>query len=297
MNNLIISRSGNNSLHNNWLNGKYQNFDLIITYFNEDEPSTIKEIKDSKKIVGPKWGGLFDYISKNKSILDQYDYFCFPDDDLSFDSDTISNYFDILKILDADLAQPSLDKESFFSYPITLHHPCFARKTNYVELMIPTFSRKFLKEVYKQWEGVNTGWGMDCDWYYQLKSLNFNDPYIIDAIQVTHTRPVGLANSGSATGSSPWDEFKAFKKNKGVAHYKVKNFSFLNKDLEEIPKMTVFLQLSDKWILKKRLGKVNKLDNNAFGKLINSLNILSIIPTYIKGLINVLKSIYLDFKT
>jgi len=297
MNNLIISRSGNNSLHNNWLKGKYQNFDLVITYFSEDEPNTIKEIKDSKKIVGPKWGGLFDYISKNKSILDQYDYFCFPDDDLSFDSDTISNYFDILKMLDADLAQPSLDKQSFFSYPITLHHPCFARKTNYVELMIPTFSKRFLKEVYKQWEGVNTGWGMDCDWYYQLKSFKFNDPFIIDAVQVTHTRPVGLANSGSATGSSPWDEFKIFKKNKGIVHYKVKNFSFLNKDLERISKMNVFLKLSYKWILKKRLGKVNKLDNNAFGKLINSLSITSIIPTYTKGLINVLKSIYLDFKT
>jgi len=64
------------------------------------------------------------------------------------------------------------------------------RKTTFVELMVPVFSKQFMPRAIETFglSASGTGFGLDVLWPALLK---YEDIYIFDDVQVRHTRPVG----------------------------------------------------------------------------------------------------------
>lgn len=209
--NLVIVRAGDTSLHPGWTRDVAdRDWDLVVSYFGDD-PACYRAT-DERRIddKGLKFGGLHALLQRETFWLD-YDYILLPDDDLSWDQDAISLLFAEMRAAGFLLAQPALAWGSYFSLPITLHHPSFrVRVTDFVEIMVPCFRRDFLVQCLPTFTANLSGWGLSSLWPSMLPP---GKPLcgIVDSVQVTHTRAVGGPSYGPlrAAGVSAKTERRA----------------------------------------------------------------------------------------
>ena len=217
--NLIVVRAGPTSLHPSWLLPvELRNWDIVVNYFGDD-PDQFRNDGilriDSK---GTKWPEIFALFNGGMIDWEDYDFIWFPDDDLAFHGLTANRLFDICREKMLDLAQPSLSKASYFSHLITLHNSSFSlRKTNFVEVMAPCFSRQLLRYCLDTFTESISGWGLDLVWPHRALQMGGHCA-VIDEIQITHTRPVGGPTYAALTNSgiSPMMEFDRTLKRHGI---------------------------------------------------------------------------------
>lgn len=189
--NLVIVRAGKSSLHPNWLNGP-RNWDLIVSTY---DPTA--EFSEGDGVLvdlspGYKWRGLHATITRLKPLIDGYERIWLPDDDIATDAMTINSLFDLHRRFDLELSQPSLTANSYYTHEITMNHPgFFLRFTNFVEVMVPMFSKRLFDLVLPDFASSDSGWGFDNTW--QLLT-EFPRVAIFDCLSVHHTRPLGGAN-------------------------------------------------------------------------------------------------------
>lgn len=192
--NLVIVRAGDESLHEQWLNGEEErNWDLIVNYFGDDPTryrrDDVRRI-DSKSV---KWPALHDLIQELGSEVTAYDRVWFPDDDLRMTKNQMNSFFEIVEEYDLSLAQPALTPDSHIGHLITLHNLSFhLRFTNFIEIMAPCFSREFLLTALPTFTENLSGWGLDILW--PSKISDWKKIAIIDTVKVCHTRPIGGPN-------------------------------------------------------------------------------------------------------
>ena len=87
------------------------------------------------------------------------------------------------------MAQPAL-RMSYFSWKHTLRDRyCRLRYTNFVEMMMPCFSREALEKVLFTFDENETGWGTEAHWP-RLLHAGPKDMAIVDEIGVVHARPI-----------------------------------------------------------------------------------------------------------
>lgn len=190
--NCVISAVGKNSVHHNWINKDYKQFDLhLIVYDN-----SLKRYKDDTDNIsqakGYKLKLIYDYIQK-KRILDEYDYFFFPDDDILIDYNGITTLFSTMWEYNLAIAQPALI-HSYYSYPHTLKQEnSQLRYTNFIEMMTPCFSQDALKRLLFTFNENSSGWGADYHWGELVNYKNYNMA-IIDSTTAVHTRPIQSQN-------------------------------------------------------------------------------------------------------
>lgn len=180
--NLIISAVGDESLHENWIDG---NFDTCLIYYGDKEPPINSKYSIEDK--GPKYHLIKKAIENNSFFL-EYENIWLPDDDVLIKSKDVEKLFTFMDDFQLQLAQPSI--VGYYSLRITLCHPTNKlRFTNYVENMCPCFSSDALKKCYMTFDENKSGWGYDSLWD---KILNYpkRGIAIIDDIIATHTRPV-----------------------------------------------------------------------------------------------------------
>ena len=93
--NVVISRNGNNSLHQHWLSNDYanRNWDLILLFYDRKAFENFHTSEGVSKfyIEGGKWTSIYKFFFNNK--LEEYNYYWFPDDDLEIDSISINKLF------------------------------------------------------------------------------------------------------------------------------------------------------------------------------------------------------------
>jgi len=207
--NLVVARVGENSLHRAWLQNAVPNFDMVLLFYGKNIPQAWAEDGlETHHIPGSKWEGITVFL-EHTSNWRSYDRVFFPDDDLLFDAWSLNKFFDLSEQLGADLSQPALDCQSFYSHPITLKSPSFiARFTNFVEIMCPCLSRRFLEVAKPLMAESKSGWGLDFYWPLLLERLQMSPPVIIDEVAITHTRPVGSAGNGCDANHSPIQDLK-----------------------------------------------------------------------------------------
>jgi hypothetical protein len=184
----IISAVGKTSLHRNWIN-KYPAFDTHLIVYDD---SYEKFKHDTAFIVqdkGSKFNLVNNYLNANKKVLNQYDYFYIPDDDIDIDSLNIHKLFNYMKEYKLAIAQPAINN-SYYSYPHTHRRPnSILRYTNFVEVMQPCFSAEALKKVLFTFNENKSGWGIDFRWGELVNYSQFNMAIIDDVISL-HTRSV-----------------------------------------------------------------------------------------------------------
>jgi len=187
---LVVVRVGDGSLHPTWTQGE-RNFDLVVDYYG-DTPGrwdgTADLVVENK---GSKWKGLHALLRANPGLLDGYDAVWFPDDDIATDAATISELFELHANLGLGISQPSLTTDSYFTHLTTLTHPgLLLRVTNFVEVMVPVFSRAALEACLPTFAESESGYGLDLVWQGILPGLGLESG-IFDCVSVRHTRPLG----------------------------------------------------------------------------------------------------------
>lgn len=190
--NLVFARVGGLSLHRNWLlePKASRNWDLQLSTYDEQ----LQGLDDGDLALsidtGTKWDSVCRYLRTNPDLLDRYDYIMFPDDDLLFEPNGLSNLFKIMASHDLDIGQPSLLPSSHISYPVTAHCPGFVlRYTNYVEPMCPIIRTDYLRTLLPILARWPTGWGQDDIWTMMMAKPAYRAAFI-DASPILHTRPL-----------------------------------------------------------------------------------------------------------
>jgi hypothetical protein len=202
----------------NWLRGT-RDWDLAISYYGEDKEKTFPEASFVHRFQGGKWEGIYEFFKSYPDVIERYEYFWLPDDDILTDSATISELFSLVRQNRFELAQPALTADSYFSHLITVQCSCFfVRRSTLVEIMVPVISRSLLIKVLPYLKSAQSGFGLDFIWN-RLTTDPATKVAIVDRVAVCHTRPV----SGSSAlemghqSVSRENEMKAFMTRWGVS--------------------------------------------------------------------------------
>ena len=186
--NCVISAVGKNSLHKMWTedNG---DFDLHLIVYDDSMELFRDDAEYVCHIKGYKLKIIYKYLEINPQFKDMYDYFFFPDDDIRMNATTINALFEAMRRYDLKIAQPAMQM-SYYTWPHTLYDRyCKLRYTNFVEMMVPCFSRDALQKVLFTFNENETGWGTETHWPLLINAMP-HDMAIIDEVKVVHTRPI-----------------------------------------------------------------------------------------------------------
>lgn len=186
--NCVFVSAGNGSLHCQ-LCADCTDFDLHLLVYDDSYESFRQDTRFVCRMSGYKMDMVYQYLRKYPKFIDEYDYFLLLDDDIQISIDAVNELFKIMKDYDLKIGQPSLTN-SYYTYEHTLHNPmCMLRYTNFVEMMMPCFSRSALVAVLEtfaehvRWRGIEYHWPL-------LVNTNMQDIAVIDSVQAVHTRPV-----------------------------------------------------------------------------------------------------------
>lgn len=196
---LVVIRCGDNSLHPEYVNSASE-FDVVLSYFGNAIPYDLANVQYVHYYKGSKWEGLNHFFSSYPEVWQEYDYIWLPDDDLSSDAQNINQFLEICDKEQFDLAQPALTHNSYKSFLITIQvQGLLYRRTNFVEIMAPLFSRQALEICAPSFAENKSGFGLEFLWRKLLSGRKLG---IIDKTPVYHTRPVGSAGNGVGQYSS-----------------------------------------------------------------------------------------------
>ena len=191
--NAVFVPVGKDSLHRQLLKGD-ADFDLHLLIY---DGSYNKFCNDSDFVAcdaGYKMDMIYRYLHRHPELFEKYEYFFLLDDDIVISTEDVNRLFSMMREYQLKIAQPSLVM-SYYTYKHTAFHPFYIlRYTNFVEMMMPCFSRDALKAVLPTFEQKIRWCGIEMHWPVLIGS-NHNDMAIVDAVSARHTRPVQSWNS------------------------------------------------------------------------------------------------------
>lgn len=186
--NCVISAVGRNSLHRMWLTGEC-NFDLHLVVYDDSMEEFRGDTEYICHIKGYKLRVIYRYLEMYPELKERYDYFFFPDDDIQMDAAAINALFEAMRRYRLQIAQPALSM-SYYTWSHTLQDRyCKLRYINFVEMMVPCFSREALRKVLFTFNENETGWGTETHWPVLIDASQ-RDMAVIDEVSVVHTRPI-----------------------------------------------------------------------------------------------------------
>lgn len=191
--NAVFVPVGKDSLHRQLLKGD-ADFDLHLLIY---DGSYNKFCNDSDFVAcdaGYKMDMTYRYLHRHPELFEKYEYFFLLDDDIVISTEDVNRLFSMMREYQLKIAQPSLVM-SYYTYKHTAFHPFYIlRYTNFVEMMMPCFSRDALKAVLPTFEQKIRWCGIEMHWPVLVGS-NHKDMAIVDAVSAKHTRPVRSWNS------------------------------------------------------------------------------------------------------
>lgn len=186
--NAVFVAAGKNSLHRQLLKDD-ADFDLHLLIYDGSYNEFCNDADFIACDSGYKMDMTYRYLHRYPELLEKYEYFFLMDDDIEMNTEEVNKLFRMMRKYDLKIAQPSLVM-SYYTYEHTLRNPlCILRYTNFVEMMIPCFSREALMKVLPTFERKVRGCGIEYHWS-KLIDTNYKDMAILDAVKARHTRPL-----------------------------------------------------------------------------------------------------------
>ena len=191
--NLVVVRLGDDfSLHREWLENQKNNrsWDLMISYYGKNpENVDLQESEYFDHRTGQKWPAIGEIY--REGFFQDYSMVWFPDNDIKTTCENINLMFALHKIFDLELSQPALTENSYISHDITrVCSDSVLRYTNFVEIMVPLFSKNALEKCAESFSAPGMAWGLDYVWP-KLLDNPLRKIAILDCLAVCHTRPQG----------------------------------------------------------------------------------------------------------
>jgi hypothetical protein len=150
--------------------------------FNESVFKNCRFIREK----GLKWFYMKKYLTP-KSVK-SYDYILPWDDDIDILDFDMNNFLDIMRRNNLVVAQPSLDRESFYTHRSTLTQlGSVGRYTDFVEIMVQVFTKQAWAKYWHMLEDDWNHWG----WGYDVLAnsiCQYTLTGIVDAECVRHTK-------------------------------------------------------------------------------------------------------------
>lgn len=188
----VFSAVGKESLHRKWITPQC-NFDLHLIVYDQSIDDFRNDTPFLSTGIGYKFKLIYQYLVENLELIDRYEYFYFPDDDIIIDSVNIEKLFNYMGEYGLEIAQPALI-DSYYTFNHTLRRKDnILRYTNFVEIMQPCFSRKALRKVLFTFNENDTGWGIDFHWG-KIIGFSGREMAVIDDVISMHTRPIRSMN-------------------------------------------------------------------------------------------------------
>ena len=222
---LVVVRAGDTSLHPTWVDpARPRSFDLVVSYYGRDpqkyRDGPFPRIDDpGQKFIGAQ------RLLQREPFWRDYDYVWLPDDDLATDQDEIDELFARMDAAGLELGHPALDWHSHYWHVVMVRSPSFSmRCADFVELMGPVFSRRFLERCLPTFDANLSGWGLSFVWPHML-GPGLQRCAIIDDATVTHTRPFGGPTYDllRKLGRDPRDELHELMRKYGLPDNPVPN--------------------------------------------------------------------------
>lgn len=218
--NLVISVVGDQSVHRSWLAGPTTpQFDLGLVYFGDARGQWSGDAKFYLRRKGVKFRLLYDLFQDEWAhLIDRYDRFWIPDDDVAADTGTVNRLFSIAADYALQISQPAIGRGDSSYAALRAHDGYRLRYTQFVEMMCPLFTRKSLVRVLPLFAANASAWGIDWVW---SSLYGEEEVAVIDAATVHHTRPVqagGVHKRFAAMGVDPGAEYEQI-----VAQYRLDN--------------------------------------------------------------------------
>lgn len=217
--NLVIVRAGDDSLHRGWgADDPGCRFELIVSYFGDDPDAYRLPCENRVDFKGGKWDGIHALLAAQPELLDRYDYFWLPDDDLETERPIIEAMFDLTREYGLSISQPSLTLDSYYSHLSMLTCRSFKlRWSDTIEIMAPCIRADTLRAILTHFANSMSGFGLDSLWT-RLAPDNFRKAAIFDTLTMRHTRPVGivLASEMERLGRSQHTELQHLQERYGL---------------------------------------------------------------------------------
>jgi hypothetical protein len=215
--NLVVCRIEKGSLHREWIGDPAtRSYDVWLDHWGEEgdwqgEPALVSIGRNTTK-----WPRLAALFRERADRMGGYAAVWLPDDDVRIDAAGVESMFDWVHRLGLWIAQPALTVDSYCQHRVTLENRSFAvRYTNFVEVMAPVFSAHALERCREGFAESTSGWGLDAVWSRML-----GDPPdrigIIDAVRMTHTRPLGGGSLYRALSVDPRKELEELLRRHGI---------------------------------------------------------------------------------
>ena len=186
--NAVFVAAGKDSLHRQLLSGN-ADFDLHLLVYDDSYDKFCHDTDFIYGSSGYKMDMTYRYLQQHPSYLDEYEYFFLMDDDVRMTTEEVNKLFMLMRKYNLKIAQPSL-LMSYYTYSHTANHPlCVLRYTNFVEMMVPCFSKEALRRVLPTFKRQVRGCGIEMHWPVLIE-VTHRDMAIIDAVHAVHTRPL-----------------------------------------------------------------------------------------------------------
>jgi hypothetical protein len=213
--NLVVVCAGDESLHPNYLEPQ-RNYDLCVVYFGEQHNRYQNHAEHYLASKGLQTQLLDKLFRQKPELLEQYEQFWLPDDDLETITADVNRMFDLFSSSDFYIAQPSLKSDSIASFSMLTCKGLGSCETNFIEIMCPLFRRRSLQDSVKFFAESATGWGVDELW--SVRAIEKGEKLgIFDQVQVGHYRSIGSAQWYQSLEIDPHMESKALKLKHGLA--------------------------------------------------------------------------------
>ena len=236
-------------MHPTWLQDieeRDRSWDLCISYYGKPETFPPQDFAEYACLQhhDRKFTALKKLIHRG-SILWDYDYLMFPDDDLQMKWSDLNIMFGICSEYQLQLAQPSLHADGVINYPNSKQNPEYLlRFVTMIEIMAPIFSRQALRSCIYTFDLNDSGYGIDYAWS-KLVDGPLTKIAVIDRVAVHHTRPTGVNYDLKAAideGYATSDKFGyldqcSMRELGGIFAYKTAEVCFSEDDLPMISKM------------------------------------------------------------
>ena len=184
--NAVFVAAGKDSLHRQLLKGE-ADFDLHLLIYDDSYNKFYNDTDFICADAGYKMDMTYRYLHRHPELIEKYEYFFLMDDDIEMSTEEVNKLFRMMGEYKLQIAQPSLVM-SYYTYEHTLHNPlCILRYTNFVEMMVPCFSREALIKVLPTFEKKVRGCGIEFHWPI-LINTNQQDMAIIDLVCAKHKR-------------------------------------------------------------------------------------------------------------
>lgn len=233
---LVFVRAGDDSLHARWLAGDpSRNWDCLVSYYGQGTTSNVP----GDGVVAGGFGKLDSFkalYERYPDFFSKYAFVLVTDPDLEVEDGDLSRLFRIAKRYSLDVSQAALTHDSFWSHFHTLQHPRYLwRKTNFVEVMCPMFSREALRELMPWFDLNKSTWGIDLCWA-QAAGKRFSMA-IIDAVAVRHAKKIDLKEGAwyaklRSAGSDPWMDLAHAQRASGPGARWLRPRSFLSASVQ-----------------------------------------------------------------